>query len=467
MNRDFRISLNKWARYVSILLLIVAVALLPFIYGHISIRLPINLLYAFVVIFVLFCYKDICLEVLKPLKFPLFCMAVVMVMACISLHYALDSKMTIQSMRQYLFEPFIFMMGAYLLLHGLNEREAKVFYILLFFALCYHPFATIYDFFVYGHGQFGYRATFSLYRIAQTIYVFYLLFPLGLAIMMTLLSQSYVRWLCFVFVCVCYGALLCNGGRFGILAGSLMLLCPFVFCAYRYKKFILLGIFAFILGICALIYSLSMHWDKRFNFAYTIDNFAKVWDTPPAAMGKYWGGCTPKICPPASLVQDSNIRIDYSSLVRISLLKTTILAIVNNPLRPNGYHFQQFPRNINAIFPLDSQNHYFSAHYVYHNHSYVTSVWFELGVVGFLGVACFVCFIFYRFASLRIGLKGLGRNREFWCLCMAGGIAFGLVGLIVSNFFDCIPIRDGQLVLFVLFGVCLASLERAHVSLRR
>lgn len=48
----------------------------------------------------------------------------------------------------------------------------------------------------------------------------------------------------------------------------------------------------------------------------------------------------------------------------------------------------------------------------------------------------------------------LASNGDIYEIFLAS-VGIGLVGLMVANMFDCIPIRDGQLVLFMLLGVFL------------
>ena len=36
-----------------------------------------------------------------------------------------------------------------------------------------------------------------------------------------------------------------------------------------------------------------------------------------------------------------------------------------------------------------------------------------------------------------------------------GSIGIAVIGLIVADMFDCIPVRDGQLMLFVMYGIFL------------
>ncbi len=450
------------------MLIALAIGILPLSYSMISLKLPINLLYTALVVFVLCNYKSLHLREFSAIGFPLVCLLIVIIMAFISTFWAFDSKATIHAIRQYLLEPSLFMIATYLIFRQLDEKALSFAFVCICLAVMYHPFATIYDFFANGNGKFGYyRAMLPRYYVPATVYVFYLLLPLGLSLASIFLTKKLrFRILSLALLCVSEFAIICNGGRFALLASLCMLCAPFVFFTYKRKRLILVSLFGIIIVGIVAVYFASAKWSERYNFYAMVHNFKEVWATPPAQMGKFTKACKDWAeCSPYSLEESSNIEWEYSSLARISMTKSTILAIKQNPFRPNGYHFQQFPRNIQQIFPLDSINHPFSLITLLdgeqiprhaHNHDYFLSLWFELGIIGLLGAISFLAYIFYRFYTLRISLFAYQDSKDTIRFVLVSGICFGLIGLIVSNFFDCIPVRDGQLVLFIYFGIFLA-----------
>lgn len=466
-----RYDVKQWALWLCILLCALSLAILPLSHSYISHKTPINLIYAALVIFLCAFWRDV--SRLRQIKFVLLCMAVIVLMAYCSLFYAENISQTKQMIRQYLLESTLFMCFSFLLSLRLSPKQNLGLFIALCVAFFYHPLATIYDFYANGNGVLGYRAKLPNYYIPATAYSFYLLFAFSLAYIAFLKTSRILKILCGIFTLLAICAFVCNGGRFGILSLIAMLCSPFIFFTYQYKKSILLGlVFTLCAGIIALYYA-STSWQDRYNFHKILNHFTEVWQSAPAEMGKFIGtGCkTWVVCSQHSLDKQSDIILEYSTVDRISKLKSTLLAIADNPLRPNGYHFQQFPFNIQHIFPLDSVNHPFSlepykdtfiARHA-HNHNYPSSIFFELGLVGFVAFSLFTGYFIYALYKAKITFSA---NSNIWHIFI-GGIGFGIIGLIVANFFDGFPVREGQLVLFVLYGYFLAyfrilEAENAH-----
>lgn len=445
------------ALYASLVLVVASVAILPFSYSFVSIKLPVNLLFIALGVFVLGFWREYrgLMRALGGIWFALVCLLVVVIMAYISLFFAVDSKATLQAIRQYLLEPSLFLVLAFFIATKLDERGLRLLLLGLCLALSYHPIATIWDFFINGGGKFGYRATLSAYTIAETIYVFYLVFAFGLSLALSLFTKGAVKLFAIVLMCINIAALIANGGRFALLAGLAMLISPFVLLAYRYKRLVLGVVLALCVGLGYGIYTMSKTWDARYNIYSMVNNFAEVWSVAPAEMGRFTH-CDEYSCSPHSLTPHPSIQWEYSSLSRLSMLKSTLLAIAQNPFRPNGYHFQQFYQNLEAIFPKTSKNSVFFYHFHHHNHNRFASFWFELGLVGFLGAMLLPFFIIYRFYRLHLRFTSTFSSTDRSLVLINGGIVFGLIGLGVSNIFDCIPIREGNLVLFILFGIVLA-----------
>lgn len=456
----------SFVRAVSLIcsmLMAVAIALLPLSYSMVSIKIPLNLLYLALILFVVLCHRQFQLKDVKNITFPLMCYVVVVCMAFASLLYAADRDATFLAIRQYLLEPFLFMFLAYYVAKGLDRKGFFYFICAVFLALCYHPIVTIYDFLSHN-GSFGYyRAMLPDYYAPATVYAFYLIVFFSFVLGIFLQTRGILKIVFFILSMICVFAFFCNGGRFALLACVVMCLSPFVLCAYRMKARVLLSISLLCVIAVFDVYKLSQSWQMRFNFYNMAQNFHQVWKSNPAEMGKFGDGCGKWLmCSTHSTNEHSSIRWEDSSLIRISLLKSTLLAIADNPWCPNGYHFQQFPYNIQNIFTLDSLNHPFSLKYINdnkiisahaHNHNYILSIWFELGVVGFIASMLFFSYFVwsgYR-AKIRCSVYGRGDSKDIFIISMS----IMLIALFVSNLFDCIPIRDGTMVLFILLGVFL------------
>ena len=393
------------------------VAILPLCKTYatgIGLKLPVNILYIIFAIFIIYHYKNIKLQEFKAIFFPIACLFLVILMAYISLYWTSSITDTMKYIRQFLLEPSLFMIFTYLIVKRLNAKELEIFFVCICVAALYHPIITIYDFFVTSNGVFGYRATLPRYGPA-TIYTFYLLFAFGISLAGLIFARRKIKIIFFVFLLISSFAFVCTDTRFGFLAAIAMLLCPFVFLRYKYKKYILFGVLAITGTFILMLYYVSGKWSERYNFKKMIDNFSLVWSYAPAEMGIFTDcNTTEFICSSHSINQPkSPIQWEYSSLVRISLAKSTLLAIAQNPFRPNGYHFWSFPTNIQHIFPLSSPNHPFSligfndtmiAKHI-HNHNYILSLWFELGIFGLLGVCGFLSYIYIYIKKIQIYSK--------------------------------------------------------------
>ena len=473
-------SIRPYVLVICCILVALSVAILPFCFSYISIKLPVNLLFIALGLFVIVYARSINMQEFKAIWLVLVCLILVIGIAYLSLYFAYNIGATKQAIRQYLLEPSLFLLMSYLIVRRLNDKELMLFFVLLCVALCYHPLVTLYDFFSSkafaksGFSTIGYyRAMLPHYHTPATVYAFYLLVTLGMSLSLAIFMRGVWRLAAVGFVLLCFGAIIANGGRFALLSALVILLSPLLLYSYTHKRAIVLGVFvALCVGFGAL-YAVSEKWGARYNFHSMINNFYSIWNTPPAEMGKYNKGCKATSCSPHSLDKPSDISMEYSSLSRISMLKSSILAILENPLRPNGFHFQQFPYNIQNIFPLDSINHPFpiaskGGERIFphaHNHNHIVSFWFELGAIGFVCVALVVWVLLRNLYTLHIPLTHPHQARiSPLRACMLSGIGFSIVGLVVANIFDCIPVRDGHLILFLLFGTMLALQYPANIQ---
>lgn len=452
-----RVPFREMIIYIASGLLILSLILLPFSYSYFPIKIPINCLYIALITFMLCFYND--LKDIRILKIPLIFLAIVIVMAYISLFYADNSIETKRAIRQYLLEPILFMLFSFLLVRRFSQRQLKILlFMLCAVFLCFVAF-SLYDFIINGGARLGYRAKLPRYHTPATVYAFYLLFAFALFLGGFIKAKGRLKIAFLLFVLLGALAIIANGGRFAFLAMIVMALAPFIFFTFHFKRLVLLMLCAICIVGVSWLYFVSKDWSWRFNLHYALNNITTIYHTNPSAMGKYLkGGCEKyTICHSDSLISDSNLMWEFSSLDRISKLKSTLLAIRDNPLRPNGYHFQQFPFNIKHIFGLDSAFCSFSLKKYNdafipsgaHNHNYIASIFFELGLFGFIGFVGFsLCFpvILYK---QKIALKGTNNINEI----LISGIGIGTLGLMVANMFDCIPVRDGQLTLFILYGI--------------
>ncbi|OBV28597.1 hypothetical protein BKN38_07040 [Helicobacter sp. CLO-3] len=196
-------------------------------------------------------------------------------------------------------------------------------------------------------------------------------------------------------------------------------------------------------------------------------------------------------CSLYSFPQDENMRWEHSSLNRLGMSKSTLLAILDNPLRPNGLGFLGYTYNIQNVFSRDHINHNYilsfpGRHLGYsHTHNQILSFIFELGIIGFLGLVLFVYSIFAAPKNARNVLKEThaeSKNAKFTqtesikidsvdsvasTFCnqktkyqlahiIYRGLKIFIITLSVGLLFDCMLWRWSQTFTFLMFGVALA-----------
>ncbi len=148
-----RFHLGEIVLWLCMLLAGVALAILPLSYSYISIKIPIQLLYIAFGVYLLCFWRN--MKSIKALILPLSFMAIVVIMAYISLLYAVNVPETKNLIRWYLLEPSLFMMMSFLFTLSLKQSQQRIFFILLCCVIFYHPLVTIYDFYANGDGKLG------------------------------------------------------------------------------------------------------------------------------------------------------------------------------------------------------------------------------------------------------------------------------------------------------------------------
>lgn len=240
-----RFHLGEIVLWLCMLLVVVTLAIVPFSYSYIHIKIPINLLYVAFGMYLLCFWRD--LKSIKTLILPLSFMAIVVIMAYISLFFAVNVSETKKLIRWYLLEPSLFMIMSFLFTLSLKQSQQRIFFLLLCCVVFYHPLVTIYDFYANGGGNLGYRAKLPHYHIPATGYSFYLLFAFSFAYVGFLKTRGFAKYIFGIFTLLGIYAFVCNGGRFGALALITMMCAPLVFFTYKRKK---ITFFSLLLTLC-------------------------------------------------------------------------------------------------------------------------------------------------------------------------------------------------------------------------
>ncbi|OBV29735.1 hypothetical protein BKN38_01220 [Helicobacter sp. CLO-3] len=458
-------------------------------------KIAINALYVALIIFAL-CQTYIFIKQKQPLKMKIhsflistknkfteskiffMCLFAIIVLAFISLIFTVDKKLSAVYLRRFLLEPSIFLITIYFYFASINVR-AKIIFLYVFVAICMlQPLFTIIDFFDFmteRHMKFSdtdnthslgfYRAMPIFFSEAQTGYAFFLLIPLSISIG-GLIATKY-KALFAILVIINLIACTFAGTRFLYIATIVVCAMPFFIFSYKHKYKIISLVGIVIFAFFVSLYYISASFSDRYNLQKILDNVAKIWSMPPAAMGKFDSLCVSnRICMPQSLPKDSHIELEHSSLSRISMTKSAILAILDNPFRPNGFGLILFGKNIAQIFAKSPQNMPYPIQiqrdgsilpYYWTNHNGVLYIWFQLGVFGVIFMIWLHAWIFMQMRTL-YKKHNLRPKNSFNILAQIFSISLTLllVGLIVSNLFDALPNRAGQIMLFMIFGIALA-----------
>ncbi|CAM3420493.1 O-antigen ligase family protein [Helicobacter labetoulli] len=255
-------------------------------------------------------------------------------------------------------------------------------------------------------------------------------------------------------------AMLANGERSFLVAFVGMLFIPFFVWQYKHKLKVLL--FVLCIGITFVIgfYHASKSFSDRYNFAHMIDNFVVVWNTNPIEMGQYDKLCFSKHieCSHESLILGQNeITWEHSSLSRINMTKSTLLAVADSPFKPHivgvfqigeylwRYYSLKNHQNRSYInFENNSNNMNMNGYN--HPHNFAVSLLFSYGVIGFVCIVIFQFFLLY--SGYRCMQKQEYRWKSFWGLSL---IIF-VCGICIQSLFDALYPQILQCI-FIWCGV--------------
>ncbi|SQB97502.1 glycosyltransferase [Helicobacter fennelliae] len=461
---------------ISAVLLACCIALLPLSLSYISLKPLIQMLYIALGLFLISHIKDIDFREFKAIWFPLACVIVVIIVAYISLHWAYDVKATKDNIRHYLLEPSLFMIVAYLIMKRLDSKGFKIFFTFLCIGIFIQPLATIYSWFVNGGGHLGYRAT-GFGNPQELVYSFVLLlaFSLSLAFVWGDKFTTKLKGFKILGIILCIISILgicANNSRGTFIAALVALIAPFFILHFRHRIKLLASLIVLLCVFGGGIYHLSAKWDDRYNFKKMVDNFSLVWSYAPAEMGRFDKLCfgTFVTCSNYSGKKpDPNLSWESSSLNRIAMNKSTLLAIAQNPFRPNGFGFLEYYKNIQAVFPRDSLNHPYVLSIppllpegYWHPHNQILSLLFELGIIGFVAIGLFCIYLLIPLTNL--SHKSAYKRPQDLKSLLYFGLSIFLITLSVAMLTDCLVWRWNNLYLFLLFGILLAYRPKKYIT---
>ena len=455
--------------YVSLVLVVASVAILPFSYSFVSIKLPVNLLFIALGVFALGFWREYrgLMRALGGIWFALVCLLVVVIMAYISLFFAVDSKATLQAIRQYLLEPSLFLVLAFFIATKLDERGLRLLLIGLCLALSYHPIATIWDFFTSAQFRENGFAIMGYYRAMSyffhtpfaTLYAFWLALGFCITLAFVVYAKGLGRLLAFIALVVIFFSSLANGSRFLVLTCCFCLLLPFILLSYKHKAKILLSVGLLVCIASFGAYFFSDKLNPRFNVKNMIDNFRIVWSYYPAEMGRFSPDCYTYLdCSVYSKQEDENskhIRYEESSLSRIAAMKSGLTIASLNPFIPHGFgSLNELMKNLSANYeekllpyrylPINGVRSPMS-----HIHHQWISFLCETSIIGLVAISLFFIYFLAQTQKALICSTSTTANIIILSLgCFVGALMF------MFNF-DIMLWREENLATFILLGILL------------
>ena len=256
----------------------------------------------------------------------------------------------------------------------------------------------------------------------------------------------------------CLEAMLANGERSFLVALVGMFIAPFIFYTYRFKIFVLATLFV-AMGVGGIFgYHYSKNLPDRYNFAHMIDNFSEVWNTQPSEMGKYDAWCFSGLKCTNESTKDgiASFTWEHSSLARIAMTKSTLLAVLDNPLKPHIVgvfeigqylrHYYELKNPENRVYMSisgDSFNGYNAPH------NFIISLILSYGILGFLAIVVFVGLLFKKIRDFSTTSRyALDRLIGLSCCVLLCGISVqclfdSIYGVILQPFFVVIGLVYG------------------------
>lgn len=389
--------------------------------------------------------KEIFVEKFKSIKYWIYINIGIILFALLSLFFCFDVIQTAKSIFLFLAVPFIISCISFLAFSSSMERKNNIFLIFSIFSL--HSFLTIWQYFSIEKSR-----SVGLGEHSIIPYALILLFPLAMSL--SLFVYTRFKALSIVLIFTSLFALYCNGTRASILSATLMIFGAFLYPQYRYKRILFSIFLVLIMGYSFALYKWSEKQPSRYNYAQMLQNISKAWDYAPAEMGRFdvqcFDGSINYFCREESGGKlDQSAIFDSSALYRLSLNKSALSIIQDNPLIPHGYYPLFFDLNIPKI--TEKRNYPYRRNFsevrtYSHIQNGFLSSFYELGIFGGM-LYCF-SFILLIFYSLK--------KRNLISMVLFTWI----LGIIPQNLLD-VPLAYGgiSLVFYATVGCLLGYIQ--------
>lgn len=416
-------------------------------------------------LFILFFYKRFQKQDFKALKIPLLCFGIVVICGLLTyfnpiLPRTFSQVLSAVNSNVVGYLP-LFLAGFLFALYA--KRELVI--------ICFVFIGLLCAIDVYGTIEVASKSntTYNVPFYFQAVYTISFWLFLSSAICISgvfVFKKWWLKILCLLGLIPCVQAILGNGERSFFVAFIVMIIAPFLLYRYKYKKITLPLFFVLCVGLGFYGYHYSKTLPERYNFAHMMENFTIVWSSAPSEMGKYDALCFNGwfVCAKESTKDGKNpISWEHSSLARIAMNKSALLAILENPIKPHivgayqmGEYLWHYYNNPNTKNP---QNRVYasisdSKHNGYNNpHNFILSFMLAYGLFGFMAIATFAGMLFARARKFSINANSRFDRLVALSLCVL------ICGFCAHFLFDSVFNIVLQ-PLFILFGFVYGYVSR-------
>lgn len=417
-------------------------------------------------LFIFYHYKKFNIIDVKNLMVPIITFSIVFILGILTYfddiikHSFAD---IIRSVNQHIVIYFILFTLCYFV--AKYAKQSLVHFFFFFFALlCLFEVLTM-TYLGVKNGFLLYPLNAPFFFKAVFTYNIWILAPLAISITSFVVFKGKFKIISIVLLSLSIAAMLANSERSFIVAFLAMIFVPFIFWQYKYKRLVILALPLIWLFSVFAIYHLSKNFPPRWDFAHMIDNFIVVWNTPPIEMGKYDASCFDNnvmhfTCRKESIdVGMSDIQWEHSSLSRITMTKSTLLAFLDSPFKPHTinifdigsylYSYYNLYNHQNRVY-IDDKYHKVNGYNSPHN--FAVSLLFAYGLFWFISIITFLAFLLYIFYT------SIKQNCSTITRFVALSSAVFIVGISIQSIFDVIYpiILQPIFIMFgFVFGLCM------------
>ncbi len=365
-------------------------------------------------------YNNIDYRIFFEYKWLIISMIITLVLAFISLGFTPEINNSLKEIKSELIRNFALMIILFYYTLLTDEVKLKKLISIIFCVLLIH---TIINLVIWiEHGGFPYRAgglldsgggerfgIWATYSLAASIALFYTNYKK---------STLFILFLSVLSICA-------NQTRATFVATIVIAIIFFIFFAHNKKiKLLILSVIIISIGI---YYQYSENLTKRYNIKHMISNVEHIIDTSPSKF--------------------TQIDIEHSSLVRLSMWKSVILYRLKKPFIPTGYGRFLYKKSIEKKFENSPENLPYKIFAQTHN-DFIGTL-YSLGMIGLLAL------IYLLYYKLKISYSLFKISNTLHFKVYAVFIFLGTIGFIGSMMFGSFFGDSETKFFYPLYGILL------------